>query len=1422
MPANWLVWDRIREFTRSNRIYQQERILQDQSSIDKLAVGGDFLDFSSQNAILQQTNLQINRLERYKDYEQMDQTGEISLALDLYCLAGYTRIPLLDGTCPTIKELTESGVDKFWVYGFVNGNLKPVLARNPHISGRNAKLLRVSWGSGFIDATPSHQFLTKRGLVRAADLIPGDSLEPLNLVRGCVQPVDADHRVAQSIRRGYEAIQVSGEWTQTHKWVYETFNGKLPIGYVIHHDDIRHKNNRPDNLRSLLWLEHRELHEKIGRLPPEIEAQRRASVSRKIKEKWQDPVYRAKMIPHCRNRGKQLRDSGVAFRGGSKPTSSWEIVCDTASQLGWSLNQYTLIAACKISIATLQRMLRRAGLSWSEFKDKYSNNQQSQIEVERGSRPRALLRRCAREIINANLDLYDWDTSVGLLPRDNKPTKEKVEYYFGSLNALATEVGYNHTVVSVIELAETATEVYDLYVDEGHLFAAGTTDGEWVITHNSDECISGRTVIPLLDGSRPTVSELAAKGPDHKFWVYAKNDAGQYVPAEAYNARVTRKNAEMVRVLLDDTSYLRVTPDHLFMLRDGSYREARLLQQGDSLMPLYLKTRYRGKKTKYYEKLPYPTAGQYDFIYDGEHFTSVHRWAYESLHDDRPEVIHHSNFRGRDNTPRNLIGMTWSEHTELHRKLGPDNPSYNKITLEEIRSKLEGWRGSLKRKDILKLLGVGFRVLDRLLAGAGLTWEDFKSKYHKCECGEQLTGIRKVCDKCKVVYLHDWHQKQKDNPKTRQRWILAKRASYNRCEAAKRKICRCCGNELPIECFQKTKCSISPYCKECRPAIVQKRYLEKCFNNHKVVAIIPDGIEEEVFDITVPGYNCFAAGTSDSWVIVHNCSLIDPEYKHGLIIRAANRRIKQDLEELFFDTLLVDRWLRPAVRYLCKFGDAAFEVVTDRNRTGVSSLRFMNIYNFTRIETRFGDLVGFFYQDEMYPEPVFMHPWSCMHMRLTNFESVYSPYGRAVIDGSRKPFKQLRLMEDASLIYRITRGPEKRKYKIPVGMIPPKEVPEYLLSIARLFKRQRFYNPTTGTFDERFSPIVQEDDFFLPMRPDGTGPDIEVLPGGENMDKISDIEYFKKKMISPLKIPFARVGIGEGAGEPNEKSLAQSDAEFAKAVQWIQSEVALSLQKVGIIHLALRGYSVQDIKGFSLSLASSSALDDLYRMETWATRVSVMSDLKEIGWFPKTWIVTRFTDLSPDEIQEMEELAEEEAGEEGDEEGGGGGLGGDLGDDMGGDEGGGEDIDIDMDMEGGEEGEEGGEDEEGGGEEGGEEEEFELEHRKAERKMLLEIRRDARRSKRYSNLVKTSERAKKISSSFQYLLESKELDGLTKTAKSDNDLLTEDVQDGGLLVEWSVPKNLRDEAIAEIRSVIKNQLVVVVTDTDISSDDLPN
>ena len=400
-------------------------------------------------------------------------------------------------------------------------------------------------------------------------------------------------------------------------------------------------------------------------------------------------------------------------------------------------------------------------------------------------------------------------------------------------------------------------------------------------------------------------------------------------------------------------------------------------------------------------------------------------------------------------------------------------------------------------------------------------------------------------------------------------------------------------------------------------------------------------------------------------------SLVDPERKHTIIIKAQSKTVKEELEELFFNQLMIDNATRPMVRYLCKYGDGPFEIVPTVERDGVASLRFMNVYNFTRIETKHGDLVGFFHQDEVMEEPQFLHPWQVMHMRLTDYGNQYHPYGRSIMEGGRKAFKQLRLMEDAALIYRITRAPEKRIFKIPIGNIPAKDVPEFMQGIARIFKQQRFYDPRTGKFNERFSPLIQEDDFFLPARPDGTSPDITTLKGAENLDQIADIEYFKKKMIAPTKIPFKRVGIGEGAGEEQEKSLASGDAQFAKAVQWVQREVSIGLTKVAICHLAMAGYSIDDLKNFEISMTATSAIDELYRMETWQGRTSVMGELKDLGWFPREWIVTRFTDLSPDEIEELSAIMTKET-EFPSLEGGGGGAGG-LGG-LGGDLPGGEEL----------------------------------------------------------------------------------------------------------------------------------------------------
>lgn len=389
-------------------------------------------------------------------------------------------------------------------------------------------------------------------------------------------------------------------------------------------------------------------------------------------------------------------------------------------------------------------------------------------------------------------------------------------------------------------------------------------------------------------------------------------------------------------------------------------------------------------------------------------------------------------------------------------------------------------------------------------------------------------------------------------------------------------------------------------------------------------------------------------------------SLIDPELKHAMTIKAKNKRVKEELEGLFYDTLMIDNTLRGMVRYLCKYGDFAAEIIPTKNRTGVANVKFMNVYNFTRVETKYGDLVGFFYQDQLSTSPAFLHPWQVMHLRLTSYENIYHPYGRSILDGARKHFKQLRLMEDAALIYRITRAPEKRVFTIPVGNIPTAEVEQYIQNIARQFKKRQFFDPSTGDVNERWSPLIQEDDFWLPQRADGSGPTITTLPGAENLDDIKDIEYFKKNMVSGLKIPFERVGLGESTGG-NERSLSQVSPEFAKSVQWIQREVATGLKKVAIVHLALNGYSAEDIRNFDIHMTASSAIDELYRIEVWQSRANVIDALRATEMFPKRWILERFTDMTEDELDENDEEMKKMQAQQVQGMDGGGMMGGGMG-----------------------------------------------------------------------------------------------------------------------------------------------------------------
>lgn len=526
-------------------------------------------------------------------------------------------------------------------------------------------------------------------------------------------------------------------------------------------------------------------------------------------------------------------------------------------------------------------------------------------------------------------------------------------------------------------------------------------------------------------------------------------------------------------------------------------------------------------------------------------------------------------------------------------------------------------------------------------------------------------------------------------------------------------------------------------------------------------------------------------------------SLIDPELGHAVTFKAKNKRVKEALEDLFHNTLLIDNILRPMIRYLVKYGDFAAEIVPTQNRTGVADIKFMNVYNFTRVETKYGDLVGFFFQDQLVSQPQFMHPWQVMHLRLTSYENIYHPYGRSLLDGARKHFKQLRLMEDSALIYRITRAPEKRVFTIPVGNIPTAEVPQYVELIARQFKKKKFFDPATGDVNERWHPLIQEDDFWLPQRANGEGPQVTTLPGAENLDEIADIEYFKKNMISALKIPFSRVGLGEGGDATDERSLSQVSPEFAKSVQHIQREVAIGLKKVAIVHLALAGFTEEDLRNFDVVMTASSAIDELYRIETWQSRANVIDALRATEMFPKKWILRRFTDMTDDEIEEMEEEMAKAQQEAMPDMGAMGGLGGGLGP-MGGP--GemappGEPSPIDLGPEGMEGMPEGGmPGMEGGipGMEGGEMPMPESYNLDLERELLMEMKKTKDDETIYNESVQKYSDPIIMRNGFEYILNHNELDGLSADDNGES-----------VLVECALDENERQDAISITKRLIE-------------------
>jgi len=393
------------------------------------------------------------------------------------------------------------------------------------------------------------------------------------------------------------------------------------------------------------------------------------------------------------------------------------------------------------------------------------------------------------------------------------------------------------------------------------------------------------------------------------------------------------------------------------------------------------------------------------------------------------------------------------------------------------------------------------------------------------------------------------------------------------------------------------------------------------------------------------------------------------QFRPLLSIDCKNDEIKHVLHSLFYKTLNIEQNLYGWCRTMCKFGDFFMYLDIDE-QYGVKSVLGLPSPEVERLEG----------QDETNPNYVqfqwntaqlTFENWQIAHFRILG-QDKYAPYGTSILEPARRIWRQLQLLEDAMMAYRIVRAPDRRVFKIDVGNIAPQDVEQYMQKIITQMKRNQIVDPNTGRVDLRYNPMSIDEDYFIPVRGNQSATAIETLPGANFVGDIDDVKYLRDKLFSALKIPQAYLARGEGAAE-DKTMLAQKDIRFARTIQRLQRVIISELEKIGMIHLYTLGFRNDDLLKFNLRLHNPSKLAELQELEHLDKQLGVANSAKEQG-ISKHWIFTNILKFSDhDFLKNQRELGYdatfskslEAIGAEGAESGGGTGGGATFGGDEG-------------------------------------------------------------------------------------------------------------------------------------------------------------
>jgi hypothetical protein len=363
-------------------------------------------------------------------------------------------------------------------------------------------------------------------------------------------------------------------------------------------------------------------------------------------------------------------------------------------------------------------------------------------------------------------------------------------------------------------------------------------------------------------------------------------------------------------------------------------------------------------------------------------------------------------------------------------------------------------------------------------------------------------------------------------------------------------------------------------------------------------------------------------------------STLKNEFGTILSIRSDNNRVQESLENLFYDILNVEFNLWPWTRNMCKYGDFFLGLEISEGK-GIVNVTPHSVYNTERLELidpNNPNAVKFKITEDPNGKMEYDN-FEIAHFRLLS-DTNWLPYGKSMIENGRRLWKQLSLMEDAMLIHRIMRAPEKRVFKIDIGNIPPQEVDNYMQRIINKMKKVPFIDRNSGEYNLKYNMQNLTEDFFLPVRGGDSGTSIENI-SGLDYAATEDIQYLKNKLFAALKIPKAYLGYDENVN--GKATLAAEDVRFARTIERIQRTIISELSKIAIVHLYSLGIQDTEMTNFELNLINPSTIYEQERVNLWSEKVRLATDISSLNMLSKDWVYENIFKLADGE-QEIQRV----------------------------------------------------------------------------------------------------------------------------------------------------------------------------------------